>query len=239
MVNGTTKMVETDGQKEMQYIPRSDEEMQKLEEIVKNAVGFDPSRNDQVSVINVPFDAVNNYGLEQIQEKPWWQIPENQKLIVLVFLMLLTVFIMYRMLQSEKIKDRVRIALNLPKKAEVDEDELEDEEEPEEELEELDLDEEDLLLMPSELPEQLLLEGEGPDLMEEEEEPPEEEDDTLPAQQETVSPLDEREEKEMTEDSMMRQEMKEKLETFTEENTEEAVKLVRGVMAQDLDLGNQ
>jgi len=36
--------------------PRPKDEMNKLEEIVKNSVGVDPSRNDQVSIVNIPFE---------------------------------------------------------------------------------------------------------------------------------------------------------------------------------------
>jgi flagellar M-ring protein FliF len=36
--------------------PRPKEQMDKLEEIVKNSVGVDPSRSDQVSIVNIPFE---------------------------------------------------------------------------------------------------------------------------------------------------------------------------------------
>jgi flagellar M-ring protein FliF len=38
------------------YQPRSQEELDRLAGIVKNAVGFDTQRNDQIEIINVPFD---------------------------------------------------------------------------------------------------------------------------------------------------------------------------------------
>lgn len=37
------------------YVPRPPEEMAKIEEMVKKAVGFDPSRDDEVTVVNLPF----------------------------------------------------------------------------------------------------------------------------------------------------------------------------------------
>jgi len=43
-----------------QYKPRSSEEMKKIEELVKAAVGFDAARGDEVSVANVPF-SVSEY----------------------------------------------------------------------------------------------------------------------------------------------------------------------------------
>ncbi|MBE7217653.1 MAG: flagellar M-ring protein FliF [Caulobacteraceae bacterium] len=38
------------------YTPRSPEEMARIEQLVKGAVGFDPKRGDQVTVLNVRFD---------------------------------------------------------------------------------------------------------------------------------------------------------------------------------------
>ncbi|MFA5601364.1 MAG: flagellar M-ring protein FliF C-terminal domain-containing protein, partial [Phenylobacterium sp.] len=38
-----------------EYAPRSAEEMQRIEQLVRTAVGFDPDRGDQVTVVNVRF----------------------------------------------------------------------------------------------------------------------------------------------------------------------------------------
>ncbi|MGB9712794.1 MAG: flagellar basal-body MS-ring/collar protein FliF [Dissulfurimicrobium hydrothermale] len=43
--------------KELVYTPRSQEELANLDRIVKAAIGFDPKRGDEVSVVNVPFKA--------------------------------------------------------------------------------------------------------------------------------------------------------------------------------------
>lgn len=42
--------------KNKKYIPRSDEEIKKFEDLVKNAVGFNEERGDSVSVVNMPFN---------------------------------------------------------------------------------------------------------------------------------------------------------------------------------------
>ena len=41
--------------KDRQYVPRTQEEMKSLENIVKKAIGYDEERKDQVEVINMPF----------------------------------------------------------------------------------------------------------------------------------------------------------------------------------------
>lgn len=55
IVNGLPVHVEKEGQKVTEIQPRKQEEMDQLGEIVKRAVGFDLKRNDEVSVINLPF----------------------------------------------------------------------------------------------------------------------------------------------------------------------------------------
>jgi flagellar M-ring protein FliF len=42
---------------EVTYIPRSDEEMQRIQQLVRNAVGFDSARGDSVEVSNIEFGA--------------------------------------------------------------------------------------------------------------------------------------------------------------------------------------
>lgn len=42
------------------YAPRSTEEMEKLEKIVKRAVNFNPDRGDAIEVVNIPFTKMDN-----------------------------------------------------------------------------------------------------------------------------------------------------------------------------------
>ena len=45
------------GETELKYVPRSEEEMNKLIDIVKKAVGFSEQRGDEIEVVNTPFEA--------------------------------------------------------------------------------------------------------------------------------------------------------------------------------------
>lgn len=232
IINGTTKIVDSANQKKLVYIPRTDEEIRQLTEIIKNAVGFDEKRNDQISVINVPFDTMIDSDItEQLKEKPWYLVPENQKLLLLIAAILISIFIMYRLLQSNPVKERVRIAMELPQKIDIKDEEEEPEEETE--LEDLDIDQSDLLLMPSELPEQLLLEGDSESKgMESEINMLEE----APLDQRTLAErarakLEETETPELTEEALLKLEMKNKVEEFMDENTESAVKLLKMFMS--------
>lgn len=53
LVDGVTTV---DDKGKAVYQPRTPEELSKLTAVVKNAVGFDPARGDQVEVANVPFE---------------------------------------------------------------------------------------------------------------------------------------------------------------------------------------
>lgn len=57
LVDGTYKpMQNAAGEMQQSYIPRSAEEMRKLENICKHAVNFDEARGDKVEVVNIPFE---------------------------------------------------------------------------------------------------------------------------------------------------------------------------------------
>ena len=51
------------------YAPRSAEEMQRIQDLVRSAMGFDDTRKDQISVVNVRFNR-NGDGLEGTAAKP-------------------------------------------------------------------------------------------------------------------------------------------------------------------------
>ncbi|MCA9782097.1 MAG: flagellar M-ring protein FliF [Candidatus Cloacimonetes bacterium] len=64
------------GEGETTYVPRTPEEMQKLEQIVKTAVGFDDRRGDQIVAQNIAFDSTQeeteNTLLRQLKTQDVW-----------------------------------------------------------------------------------------------------------------------------------------------------------------------
>lgn len=55
------------------YVPRTPDELQKIESLVKSAVGFNAERGDQLTVANVPFqDSMQD---SEESENKWWNAP--------------------------------------------------------------------------------------------------------------------------------------------------------------------
>ncbi|MGZ8363546.1 MAG: flagellar basal-body MS-ring/collar protein FliF [Caulobacteraceae bacterium] len=94
--------VTTEGKKgATTYAPRSPEEMKRIESLVRSAVGFDQSRGDQVTVVNVRFDrdAVTDAGTKA--GNPLFDFDKNDlmrggELIVLLAVGLLMIFFVAR-----------------------------------------------------------------------------------------------------------------------------------------------
>lgn len=79
-----------DGETIQTYQPRPQEELDRLAAIVRNAVGFDPQRNDQIEVVNLAFER-RNIGedqklLDQIYQRDFYM--EIGRKVGLVFLAL-------------------------------------------------------------------------------------------------------------------------------------------------------
>lgn len=60
------------------YLPRTPDEMQKIEALVKSAVGFNAERGDQVTVANIPFQETGEGAPEAGR---WWDLPIVQALL--------------------------------------------------------------------------------------------------------------------------------------------------------------
>ncbi len=68
IVDGTYKTVKGEDEEEVRkYFPRTKEEMEKLENIIKKAVNFDPKRGDEIEVANIPFETSS---IKQVKDQP-------------------------------------------------------------------------------------------------------------------------------------------------------------------------
>jgi len=90
------------------YVPRSPDELLKIETLVKNAVGFNAERGDQLSVQNIPFQDAGEVGTSEIAS--WWTNPFfvslAKNLMVAVGFLVLNMFVIRPLLASLRIGRR-------------------------------------------------------------------------------------------------------------------------------------
>jgi len=115
LINGTTKVIEGD-KPALEYKPRADEEMEKITQVVKNAVGYDPTRNDQVSVVNVQFDPSQQE--EDLKQQRGLKLPltpnEIAEKILILIAMLLAVWMIRKLISSPQVRRRIEQVLGPP-----------------------------------------------------------------------------------------------------------------------------
>ena len=99
LVDGTYTVVGgKDGVKQTQYVPRTDDEMKKLENIVKRAVNFDADRGDQVEVANIPFQNAKVPGEEEAEIGQGWLSKTRSYLPAMLKYLLSGVFVLFTFL---------------------------------------------------------------------------------------------------------------------------------------------
>nr|AAB57899.1 FliF [Treponema denticola] len=105
-VNG--KYINLNGVIEREYKPLSAEEIKQAEKIIKDAIGFDASRKDSVSVVNVKVDRTSQFELE---DKEYFKALQRQTIFLLSLAgiaLILIFFILYRII-SREIERRKRL----------------------------------------------------------------------------------------------------------------------------------
>ena len=95
---------------EKEYQERSPEELGKLTAIVKNAIGFNPSRGDQISLSSMPFDDSKSDELEtefaQAAQYEFWQ-DIIQKAILLIFALAILLTMRWLMRRAKQLASEV------------------------------------------------------------------------------------------------------------------------------------
>ena len=87
------------------YAPRSAEDMKRIEELVRSAVGYDQTRGDQVTVVNVRFAATADAAGGTAAGAPMFDFDKNDvmrgaELLILALVAVLMVFFVVRPMLS-------------------------------------------------------------------------------------------------------------------------------------------
>ncbi len=110
VINDETKQVKNGEKVETVHQPRSAEQLQKLEQIVRNAVGIDEVRGDQFSIVNIHFDnGSDNTNFDEANSAPQTPFDNMDKLINLILIVsaiiasLILLLKLMKRLKTEKI----------------------------------------------------------------------------------------------------------------------------------------
>ena len=91
------------------YLPRSPDELQKIETLVKSAIGYNPERGDQLTVQNIPFQDTGEAGSSETTPM-WWTNPFfmslAKNLIIGIGFLLLIMFVIRPLLAPLRLLKR-------------------------------------------------------------------------------------------------------------------------------------
>ena len=97
-VDGTYTMVKgADGKMQRQYVPRSQEELDKLLALVRGAVGFSDTRGDVIEIANLPFETFQDDWEEKQKMKRDETLQYLLKIGYRIMAFLAAIFVLFRM----------------------------------------------------------------------------------------------------------------------------------------------
>lgn len=113
VVNEVKKTVKKNGKAQIVYEPRPQEQLDKLEQIIKNSVGYNADRNDNFSLVNIPFETsvVEDIGDEEISQPGFLDLKNTDQLIniVMVLIGIIASLLVIKSLMTKIKKEKVII----------------------------------------------------------------------------------------------------------------------------------
>ena len=106
VVNDVPNTITKGGKAETVYKPRSPEQMKKLEEIIKNAVGLDVQRQDQFSIVDIPFEPKTTEDLKVEDKSVFFDVNQWINVVLMLAAIIAAIFLLKGImsrLKNEKI----------------------------------------------------------------------------------------------------------------------------------------
>ncbi len=94
------KQVDEEGNVSYKFIPRSPEEIKTYETLIKSAIGYDPKRGDQITVVSVPFEVKPEKAKEEQPVQNYILIGGIAVLVLLI--LMVAVFMVLKTLKKKK-----------------------------------------------------------------------------------------------------------------------------------------
>ena len=106
------KKMDKNGTVQVEFVPRSAEELKSFENLIKSAIGYDPKRGDQVTVVSVPFETKALAASEASANLKWQQyIIYGAFGLVGVMALLLIWFILHQKKQRKRLEAELQAQL--------------------------------------------------------------------------------------------------------------------------------
>jgi len=94
VINDIEKQVTKGEQTETVYEPRSPEQIKKLETIIKNAIGINIDRGDQISLVNIPFETKDIGNLDFVEPLGTFDLNKIYDLILILIAIIASFFLL-------------------------------------------------------------------------------------------------------------------------------------------------
>jgi len=101
------KTTDENGKEQYKFIPRSPEEIKTYEALIKSAIGYNPERGDQITVVSVPFETKTQQVEEEKPSAVNWILIGGIGFLVLLIL-LMAGFMALKVLKSKK-KEEIQL----------------------------------------------------------------------------------------------------------------------------------
>lgn len=113
VINEIPTEVEENGKTKIVYEPRPQDQLVKLEQLVKNSVGFDQQRNDNFSLVNIPFETnvIEELPAEELNNPGLFDIQSMDQLIniIIVLIGIIASLLFIKSLMSKIKKEKILI----------------------------------------------------------------------------------------------------------------------------------
>ena len=113
VINEIPKKVEKDGKVNIVYEPRPQDQLVKLEQLVKNSVGFDEERQDNFSLVNIPFEtnSIEEFPEEELNKPGLFDFQNVDQIIniIIVLIGIIASLLFIKSLMSKIKKEKILI----------------------------------------------------------------------------------------------------------------------------------
>lgn len=109
VINDIPQKIEKDGKQVVEFIPRSPEQMKKIEELIRGALGIDNDRNDLLSIVNIPFETKPVEEDLNVQPSSWFDDKNEIINLVLIVLAIVGSILLLKNLTSRIKSDKIHI----------------------------------------------------------------------------------------------------------------------------------